>query len=743
METFIGKPVNRVDGRLKVTGSARYTSDHSPENLVHAVLVKSDIAKGRILYIEDAFAKQAPGVLLVMTYRNRPTMVMPKSNWSVPMLLAEDLEPLKDDLIHYHGQTVALLVAETFEQARYAASLLNIRYAEETPAATIPKDDEILTAGYAPNEVDGHPASYTHLKEGVSSIHAAIEASDVTVEAIYRTSFGHHHPMEPHATVAYWEGDRLTIYEPTQWIVAARNSLAAALSIEPNNVQVLSPFVGGGFGCKTQVWAHSFLAALAARQLQRPLKLVVTREQMFTTSGHRPFTAQKLYLGAAQDGRLEAVRHDSLTTTAEISEHIEACGHKTTAKLYRVPNIQVSQRLLKLNTGAPMWMRAPGETPGMFALESAMDELAWKLELDPVELRMKNHAESDPMEGLPWSNKHLLECYKAGADRFGWLTGNRTVASLKDGEWLIGRGMASAFYPGYRMASSARVNLQIDGTAGVSCATHDIGTGMYTIMTQTVAETLGIPMEMVTAKLGDSTLPGGSLTAGSMSTASVLPAVKTAAEAVVEQLKQLAVTKAKSPFVNKNANELQLGRSGLTDGTNTVGYGELLRLIGRTSIEATKTSGPGSETDKFAFASFGAHFVEVRVHEWTREPRVSRVVSVMDVGRVINPKTARSQVIGGIVWGIGMALMEESLLDSQTARFVTHDLGTYHVPVNGDVPEIDVTFIDKPDQNFNPVGARGVGEIGITGVAAAIANAIYHATGKRVREVPITMDKLI
>jgi xanthine dehydrogenase YagR molybdenum-binding subunit len=742
-ESVIGKPVDRVDGRLKVTGSARYTSDNAPENLAHGVLIASRVGKGRIVRIDDTVAKEAPGVLLVLSHRNRPTIVMPKTDWSVPTLVGEDLEPLKDDVVHYHGQAVALVVAETFEQARYAASLVIIHYAEEQAAAAIPADHELEATTYAPAEVNDNPADYSHTEQGVASVEDAIEAAEVKWEGTYKTPFGHHHPIEPHATVAQWHGDRLTIYEPSQWLEAARNNLAAVFSIDRENVLVLSPFLGGAFGCKAPMWAHCPLAALAARELRRPVKLILTREQMFTCTGHRPVTIQKLSLGATRDGRLRAIRHDSVTTTAQTGEFIEACGHKTTAKVYRAPNIRVTQRLLRLNTGAPMWMRAPGEAPGMFALECAMDELAWKLGIDPVDLRIINHADFDPTGGAPWSSKHLLECYQQGAERFGWARGIRKIGALQDEDYLVGHGMATAFYPAYRSTSSARIIFLADGTATVSSATHELGTGMYTIMTQSAADALNIPLEMVTAHLGDSSLPSGTLAGGSKSTASILPAVKAAADTLVEKFKRLAITQPQSPFAGRNAEEIDIGEAGLTDGTRTIGYGEFLRLSGLASIEATETSAPGAEADKFAFASFGAHFVEVRVHRLTFEIRVARVVSVMDIGRVINSKTARSQVIGGVVWGIGMALMEEGLLDSQSGRFITHDLGTYHVPVNSDVRDIDVTFIDEPDQNFNPVGARGVGEIGITGVAAAIANAVYHATGRRIRDLPVTMDKLI
>ena len=547
--------------------------------------------------------------------------------------------------------------------------------------------------------------------------------------------------METQATTAVWDGDRLTTYDATQFVPGQQRNVAAILGVNEDDVRVICPFIGGGFGSKQAVWTHSPLTAAAARALKRPLKTILTREQMFTLTGHRPALIQKVCLAADLDGVLKAVKHDVHSTVGFAGVYVEAAAQRTSRFLYKSPNIRVSQTLVPLNVGAPTSMRAPGESPGMFALECAMDELAVKLAIDPIVLRMRNYAEVYPGRNVPYSSKTLAECYQLGADRFGWSKRNPKPGSVIVGDWLVGMGMATAVYPGHRSRSSAKVRLQADGTAQVSLATEDLGTGMWTVVAIVGAQSLGLPIERVRPAIGDSALPPAPVAGGSQSTASVSPAIQKAAESAKANLIQLAIRDKKSPFSGMTDVSYENGQ--LVGGGRREDFGTVLNTIGRGSVEATETTAPGDEQEKYAFYSFGAQFCEVAVNRWTFEIRVKRVTTVMDVGTVVNPKTARGQVIGGIVFGIGMALLEGSQLEEATGRYANGNFADYLVATNADVPYIDVNFIGKPDTIFNPIGARGAGEIGVTGIPAAIANAVYNATGQRVRDFPITLDKLM
>lgn len=575
---------------------------------------------------------------------------------------------------------------------------------------------------------------------------ARAKAEGVVVEATYTTPSEHHNPMEPSATVAVWEGDGLTVYDSTQWVVGTRNALEQAFGLPPERVRVICPYVGGGFGCKGWIWPHTLLAAAAAKVVGRPVELALTRPQMFTSAGHRPPTVQAVALAAGKDGRLLGGRHVTVNETSPVGTHVEAGGTLTTRVLYAIPNLELSHRLVRLNVATPTPMRAPGECPGMFALECAMDELAYAVGMDPLALRLANHADVHPDRGLPWSSKHLRECYRLGAERFGWGARAPKPASTQRDGLLVGFGMAGAFYPAYRFPASARVRIGADGRALVGTAAHDLGTGAYTIFTQVAADALGLPVERVTVELGDSSLPGGPVAGGSNTTASVSPVVAEAAEHTVAELIHLAVTDSRSPLQGDREDRI-VARDGrlvsVDDPSRSDTYADVLVRAGREHVGGRAASSGHGAGDRFAFHSFGAHFCEVTVDPELARVRVTRVVSVLDTGRVLNPKTARSQVIGGVTMGIGMALVEHAAYDERTGRCVTDNLADYAVCVNADVGALEVHFLDVPDPHINPIGARGLGEIAITGVAAAVANAVFHATGRRIRDLPITAERLV
>lgn len=771
----IGKPINRVDGRLKVTGAAHYAAEFPFKNIAHAVLVKSTIAKGRIANIDSVDAENTPGVLAVITHLNAPRLNPYDDRGFLKIKPGEKFVPLQSDEIYYDGQNIGIVVAETLEAARWAAARVRVTYDEEQAVTSI---EQGLSKAYQPSIFYGE-----ELQVQRGNIGEALAESDVRVEATYTTPIEHHNPIEPGASIAMWDGDNLTIHDSTQWVLGTRQVVADTLGIPEDNVRIISPFVGGGFGCKGWTWWHPILAAIAARKTGRPVKLALKRQDMFNSCGLRSATIQQLTLGATRDGKLTAIRHVTTTHTSEVDENTEACG-LTTRILYACPNLEVTHNLVPVNTITPTAMRAPGEAPGTFALESAMDELAYKLGIDPVELRLINHADTNPQTGMPWSSKHLKECYQIGAERFGWSRRNPTPGSMQDGDYLIGWGVATATYPGYRSPSSAKAQLFANGNAVVSAATHDIGTGMYTIMTQIAAEALGLPIECIEVRLGDSSLPVAPLAGGSQSAASVGPAVEGAAFEVRRRVVRFAVTDEASPLygVDEEGIVVENGRLFVKgDPSRGETYVEILerrnlpmveieaeanlaskeveearnfavkicagsmeeRLQPTASVRLCVGRDENADMQRYAFQSFGAQFAEVRVHPRLGKVQVSRVVSVIDAGRILNHKTARSQIMGGVIFGIGMALMEETVIDEQTGRLVVRNLADYHVPVHADMGNIEVLFTDKADPHISPLGARGVGEIGITGVAAAIANAIYHATGKRIRELPITPDKLL
>lgn len=740
MATVIGAPRDRVDGHRKVTGGAPYAAEHALPGLVHAVIVQSTVASGRIQTLDLRAAEAVPGVLAIITHQNAPRL---HAQPSMPAGAAgQTLPPLQDDIVRHQGQHLAVVVAETLEQARQAADLVRVTYAEAP--ARLSFADELPNA-FPPSNIYGSPPS---MRRG--DPRAALAQAAVHLEQVYTTPDLHHNPLEPAATTAAWDGDQLTLYDATQYVSGVQQCVAGQLGIGADHVHVVAPFVGGGFGCKGTVWPHVVLAAVAARQVGRPVRLALSRAQDFSSHGYRPRTHQTVTLGATKDGKLTAIVHRGVSQTSTFDEFAEFTG-VSTPMLYACDNVETSNEMVRLNVAHPTMMRAPGETPGSFALESALDELAAALHLDPIELRLRNYAERDPQKNLPWSSKSLRECYQLGAERFGWARRDPTPRSMRDDGWLVGWGMATATYPTYRFPASALVRLHPDGRAMVQTGSQDLGGGTYTVMTQVAAEVLGLPIEQVTVAMGDSELPAAPVSGGSNTTASVGSAVYNAALSVRDQAIRLAVADRQSPLHGADparvaAADGRLLRDG--DGGRGETYAALLARQGSGPLEARHSMRFGSETDaadgeQRSMHAFGAQFAEVRVDESSCEVRVSRWVSAFGAGTIVNAKTARSQLQGGIIFGIGMALMEHTVLDPRTGRVLTPNLSHYLVPVHADVPDIDVQFVPEHDPYVNPLGAKGVGELGIVGAAAAVANAVYHATGQRIRDLPITLDKLL
>jgi xanthine dehydrogenase YagR molybdenum-binding subunit len=728
----VGTALDRVDGPRKVRGEAQYAADFQLPRLAHAVIVFSTIPAGTCA-IDASAAREMPGVLLVMTPENAPKL--PHAKAEPPATRALSL--LQSNDVRYNGEPVALVVADTFERAR-AAALAVVPHYEGKPGVL-----DFVSAkanAYPPANANSEKTD-----KAWGNIESGFESATAKTDGVYTTPAENHNPMEPHATVAAWQGDRLTVYDSTQGVFGCRKTLAQRFGMPVENVHVISPFVGGGFGCKGSVWSHVVLAAMAARQLGRPVKLVLDRREMFAPVGHRPNTEQHIVLGASNDGKLTAIRHNVISTTSMLEDWVESSAAQT-RMLYACANGDTTHRLVKLNIGTPTFQRAPGEATGTFALEVAMDELAVALGIDPVELRVRNHADADPVENKPFSSKHLRECYQSGAERFGWSRRNPKPRSMRDGRWLVGWGVATATYPAHRSKAGALARILPDGTAIVRAGTQDIGTGTYTIMAQVAADALGLPADRVRTELGDTLMPETPVSGGSQTAASVMPAVQSACFSARDQLIALAVGGANSPLHGVAAERVAADGGWLVSRDDTSKRESYASIIARNSakpIEGRANAEAGDEKDKFAFHSFGAAFAEVRIDPELGTIRLARLHGTYDIGARLNEKTARSQLMGGLVWAAGLALFEESLYDPRNGRVVNANLAEYHVPVNADIGEIDIAFVGAADTNFNPLGARGIGEIGITGAGAAIANAVYHATGRRIRDVPITLDKLI
>jgi xanthine dehydrogenase YagR molybdenum-binding subunit len=733
--TVIGESITRVDGRAKVTGAAKYAAEFQIPQLAYAVMVTSTIPNGRIQRMETAAAQRAAGVLTIMTPANAPKLPQ-GGKAAVHPPAGRVLSLLQDDLVHYNNQPIAVVVAETLNQALYAASLIRVRYQEE-PAQLD------FQAGFA----TAHPGGHGHDPAEVSAgqIAAGLAAGEIKVDEIYQTPLQTHNPMEPHATIAQWTGEQLTLHDATQYISGVKQTVARTLGLPDDNVRVLCPFTGGGFGGKGSTWSHVVLAAMAAKVVNRPVKLVLERPQMFGPVGGRPRTHQHIVLAAKQDGTLTAIQHNVYTHTSVIEDFTEPSSN-VTRMLYASPTIQTSQKLVPLTLGTPTFQRAPGESTGTFALEIAMDELACKLNMDPIQLRLKNYAEKDPTSNKLFSSKNLRECYTRGADRFGWAKRNPQPRSTREGNDWIGWGMATATYSANRSAASVLVQFEPGGRVTVATGSQDLGTGTYTIMAQVAAATLNLPMNLIDAKLGDSNLPKSPVSGGSQTAASVTPAVQAAAKQAQLKLLTAAAGDTGSPLHGAQPDQLDF-KNGRIIRKGEPASGETLTAFlarnGNEPLGAIASAEPDQDASQYSTHSWGAVFAEVAVDAELGMPRVRRITGVYDIGTLLNEKTGKSQLIGGIVWAVGFALHEESHADQRNGRIVNNNLAEYHVPVNADIGEIDVSVIGTPDTKFNPLGARGIGEIGITGASAAVANAIYHATGKRMRNAPITPDMLL
>jgi len=725
----VGQPLDRVEGRAKVTGTARYPSEFPLDNLAHAVVVQSTIANGRIRTIDTSAAEAATGVLAILTYRNAPRL-HPADN--LRGLATPPVPPLQDEHVYYHGQHVALVIAETLEQATFAATLVSIDYEEKE--ALLSLDDERAQAfgSTDPDDVRGDPD-------------AALATADVRIDSTYTTPTQHHNPMALFATTANWDGKELTLYDTTQGVGNVRAAVAGVLGLELSQVRVIAPYIGGAFGSGLRVWPHVVIAAMATQHIGRPVKLVLAREHMYTAIGYRPQTVQRVALGATREGQIVATIHEALEPTSMVDNYQEG-PTQATALMYASPNLRLKDQQKRLNVSVPTWMRGPGEAQGLFALEMAMDELAYALKCDPIALRLRNIPQVHPVSGLPWSSHGLRECYERGAEQFGWERRTLEPRSMRDGKYLVGWGVASSYFPYIRLFAQARVRILSDGDAQVKISSTDLGTGTYTIMTQIAADALGLAPERVHCELGDSSLPDSPASGGSALAASVGSAVHAAATKALTQVLALISDDAASPLQGATSNDVIVsdGRIELKhDPAKGETYAAILQRHNMQQIEALGEAASGDEMKQFGTAVFGAKFVEVRIDPDLGSIQIARVLSVVDAGRILNEKTARSQMIGGAVGGIGMALLEETLMETETGRIVNANLADYVVPVHADIPPIDVLFVGEPDTKLNPIGSKGIGEISLIGMAPAIGNAIYHATGRRVRDLPITMDKLL
>jgi xanthine dehydrogenase YagR molybdenum-binding subunit len=739
----VGRSTPRVDGPLKVSGTAQYTSDFNFPGQLYAVPVEATIANGRVVKLDTAAAEKMPGVRAIFHRENIGKIFRSVLGPGFEGIIDERRPPFEDDVVRYYGQYIALAVADTFETAKAAADAVRVTYAKDKPNV-----DTDLKADDDPDVVATTFGMRHRVDSQRGDAEAAFASAPVKLDQTYVTPSETHNPLELHATTAIWDGSTLTLYESSQGVVNLRSVLAQMFGLPKENVRVITKFVGSGFGSKLWPWTQCPLAAAAARQLGKPVKLVVSRKMMFQSVGHRARTQQRVRLGATPDGKLVSLQHDYVYQRSMLDAHHEDCGEATPFQ-YSVPNLRVTFGRAKRNVGAATDMRGPGRVPGLYATESAMNELADQLKIDPVKLRVINEPKIDESLGIPFSSRHLLECFELGAEKFGWSKRTPEVGSMKRDGLILGWGMAGCSWIAARFPAEASVQLRDDGTARVACATQDIGTGTYTILAQLASQKTGVPLDKVEAVLGDTSLPAGPLSGGSMATGSVVPAVFAAADNAIASLMMIATTTPGSPFEKRKPDDLAFedGRVFVkADGSAAgVPFADLLRRANLRLVAGSgKSEGTfGNPKPKFSTHSFGCHFVEVTWQPEIARLRVSRVVTVMDAGRIINPLAGRNQIEGAVVMGIGMALLEHTSYDPQSGAPINSNLADYIVAVNADVPPIDVHFLDFPDKEINEVGARGIGEIGLAGIAAAITSAVHHATGVRVRELPVKIENLL
>ncbi|MGI4737642.1 MAG: xanthine dehydrogenase family protein molybdopterin-binding subunit [Janthinobacterium lividum] len=756
---FVGKPIVRVEGREKVTGKAKYSAEFPLPGLTYGVLATSTIAKGKIASIETAAAAREPGVIAVLTHQNLPKLAKTPNDAQGKKDTNSQMGfmPLTSDEIFYAAQPVALVVADTLEHATHAATLVKVTYQQAAPIASFHDPKAEL---FDPQKIQDGKAD-AHTKRGDAK--GAFASSAIQLTATYNHPVYNHNPMEPGSTTAVWEApDRLTVYESTQGVTRTQSTLSAMLGLPREQVRVITKYLGGGFGCKGSMWPHTVLTVQAAKAVGRPVKLMLTRKQMFTSMGHREDQTQTVQLGATAEGKITSIVHTKTSTTSPWDNYAES-NSKILDMLYATPNFEASYQLARANVMTSTFMRAPGEAPGSFALECSMDDLAYKIGVDPIEIRLRNHADYDYSTGHQWSSKSLKQCYARGAELFGWNKRNPTPGATRDGRYLVGMGMATASYPVHNSQGTARARLYADGHAVVQSGATDLGTGTYTVMTQVAADSLGLPLEKVRFELGDTQLPTAPNSGGSVAAGTVSSSVYLAAQDVWQKLIKMAVVDKKSPLYKAKPEDVAVEKGRLflkKDPKKGEAFGDLMKRGDVTDIEgmaqgkygsgyesasAAANAAPAHKDDaaQHAMHSFGAHFCEVRVDMDLGTVRVSKWVSVMGAGRILNAQTARSQIIGGAIFGIGSALMEATERDQNFSRYTNSDLAGYHIPVNADIPNITVEFVEEHDPFINAMGVKGIGEISMVGVAAAVGNAVFHATGKRLRDLPLTPDKVL
>jgi xanthine dehydrogenase YagR molybdenum-binding subunit len=732
MTSYIGTSTSRVDGRAKVTGAAQYAGEFKAPGLVYGSVVTSTIARGRIARIDTSQALAVEGVLDVLTHENRPKMANTDEGYHDEVAPdGSPFRPLFDNKIRFNDQPIALVLAEEWEIARFAATLVHAEYDAEKHATDLHARIDKAYVVEKPDKPRGNAAK-------------AYAAAAVRHEGEYFIPIEHHNPMELFAATVVWDGDgKLTVFDKTQGVQNVQRYVCGVFGLKPDAVRVMSPFVGGAFGSGLRPQYEVVLAVQGAIQLKRPVRLVLTREQMYGL-GYRPATIERVALGAKTDGTMEAITHEAIAMTSQYEE-FSRNDTSWSALLYKSANAKYEHKLARLDVPTPSDMRAPGAATGVYALECAMDELAVALKLDPVELRLRCYSDRDQNNDVPFTSKQLKECYRKGAEAFGWAKRNPEPRSMRDGTDLVGWGMATGVWEALQMPTAARIVLTGNGHAEVSCATSDIGTGTYTVMAQVAADMLGLPIDNVTVKLGDSSLPQSQVEGGSWTAASVAHAIAAAAGEIRKELLGLAQKMPGSPLAGLKPDDVVLADGMIAAkkaAGRSVSLADAMRHGGVDRIEREKLA-EFAEDNKHARNTHSAIFAEVKVDEQLGVIRVTRVVNAVAAGRIINTKTAASQIMGSVVWGIGMALHEETLVDHTFGRVMNANIAEYHVPVNADVQDIKVFFVDEPDSTVNPLGIKGVGEIGIVGVAAAVANAVYHATGKRVRALPITLDKIL
>lgn len=732
---IIGVATPRVDGPLKVSGAAMYASDYHFPGLRFAWPVCATIANGTITALDTAAAEKMPGVVAIFHRANIGKLyrVPPASGFS--LIVDEKRPPFEDDVIRYYGQYVAVVVAQTVEQARAAAETVKVSYKQQKPDTS----GNLLHSQLTTDKPDEKS------KRGNTA--AALQFAKIKVDEVYTMPVETHNTIELHASVAVYDGQKYTLYETSQAVVNHRDVLAQMLGVSPEQVQVITKFLGSGFGSKLWPWPQSVLAAACARNLGKPVKLVVNRQMMFQNVGHRPAIEQRIQLAAEPDGKLTAVQQDYVNHTSILDDYDEGCG-EITPFIYSTPNLLVTGGLARRNVGNPTAMRGPGAVPGLFALEAAMDELAVKLKIDPVDLRLKNEPALDESLNIPFSSRHMKECLTVGAEKFGWSKRTVEVGSMKRDGLTLGWGVAACSWLAARIGTDATVELRQDGTARVACGTQDIGGGTYTVLAQVASHQTGLPVSKIEVVLGDSSLPPGPISGGSWVTASVTPSVLEASKNAGNALLLAAIKSEGSPFKGKKQDELEfiegtVRLKGQSQGA--VPMSEILRMANARSVSGTGRSDGtfGAEKPQYSFHSYGAQFAEVTWQPEIARLHVNRVVTVIDAGRILNPKPARNQIEGAVVMGVGMALLEETMYDPRSGAPINNNLADYVMAVNADTPAIDVTFLDYPDYKLNALGVRGVGEIGLAGIAAAITSAVYHATGIRVRDLPVRIEDLL